>query len=165
MAGLPWYDWSLRSREGRDTPSVEEWFYWQFTPGSTGEVIREGPDNPEYLDYWATHNLLVLGGLSLAVNSAYFSGAAGLGATLAEYRLFAAMAPIVGAWQIATTPALLGAVGAGLVLGVAAGASISGAIWGPEGSEMAMDFYSGRGDHAGYFDISGNFGQVWSHYF
>ena len=140
----PWNDWSFRSREGHDTPSVEEWFYWQITPGSTGEVIREGPDNPEYLDYWATHNLVVLGGLAMAADAAYISGAAGtLAATLAEYRLYAAFAPIVGAYQIATTPALLGAVGAGFVLGVTAGASISGAIWGPEGSEMAMDFYSG----------------------
>ena len=161
-----WFDWSLRAREGPDTPSWEEYFYWQFTPGSTGEVFREGSDNPEYLEYWGTHNTIVLGGLTLAANAAYYSGGAGgTAALMAEYRLYAAMAPLVGAYQIATTPALLGAVGVGAVLGVTAGASISGAIWGPEGSEKAMDFYSGRGDHSGYFDIAGNFGEVWSHYF
>jgi hypothetical protein len=38
----------------------------------------------------------------------------------------------------------VGAVGAGLLIGAAAGVIISGIIWGDEGAEDARDFYMGR---------------------
>lgn len=58
-----------------------------------------------------------------------------------------------------------GALTAGYVLGAVVGTGVSYHIWGDEGADHAIDFYTGQGDHEGYFDIGGNLDKIISHYF
>jgi len=57
-----------------------------------------------------------------------------------------------------------GALTAGYVIGSLVGTGVSYAVFGEEGATDALEFYTGRGDHQGYFDITGNFNDILDHY-
>lgn len=76
--------WSLRSREGPDTPSFEELFYYLVTPGGVYHTLTSDND-PELLDYYVISGLVTVGGFALASNAILAAEAAGTTAMYSEF--------------------------------------------------------------------------------
>lgn len=149
-------------KPGKNTPTVQEFAWWMITPGSFVDSVKKGW-GPEDDD---EHKIYVWGGyLSTLAAMGYFAGKMTAGSISAEIWFANRLRMMHGAYLLATTPALWGAVGLGLAAGTVAGTAVSTAFWGEEGKQHATDFYSGRGDYGSYFDIAGNFNTVWEHYF
>lgn len=106
--------WTLESRSGRDTPSVEEWMWYHVTPGST---LRTGTsDDPEDLEYYVTSSLFWLGIMGYSANAAAAAAGTGVPAIAAELTLYRAMVstavagPVFAALGWASTSELHGGV-------------------------------------------------------
>ena len=78
--------WTLESREGRDTPSFEELFYFLITPGATYHTAMS--DNPEMGEYLSISTLLKIGGFALAADAVLAAEAAGTTAMYSEFVMF-----------------------------------------------------------------------------
>ncbi len=87
-----WSPWTLRAREGSDTLSWEEYFWYAVTPGgwyTTGSSSPE--DSAENVDYFATKVLMSVGGFAIAGNAILAAEAYGGSAIAAELALYRAM--------------------------------------------------------------------------
>lgn len=72
--------------------------------------------------------------------------------------------PVGSAIIGSTTAQVTAAAALGYVSGAAIGTGISHVVWGKEGAEDALEFYSGQGAHSEYFDIGGNMQTIATHY-
>lgn len=80
-----WDPWTLRAREGEDTPSWEEYFWYSVTPGSWLKTARS--DDYEMVDYAVTNMLMTVGSFALAGNAIMAAEAAGTTAILSEFTM------------------------------------------------------------------------------
>lgn len=67
--------WSWREREGHDTPSVEEWFWYHVLPGGLYRTLTS--DNPEDLEYYMISGGVWFGGAAVAADAAAAGSFAG----------------------------------------------------------------------------------------
>lgn len=107
-----------------------------------------------YIPRWGTRQAAVWTGRMVAKPISYAAASrAGLAVRAATWA------------SVVNTAKYAGAIGAGYVIGAVGGTLISGAIWGDEGTQHALDFYTGKGKYGEYFDIVGNVDTIWNAYF
>lgn len=64
-------------------------------------------------------------------------------------------ATVAGAAVTAVAP-----IAAGYAIGATTGTIIANEVWGEEGAEHALDFYTGQGNYSEYFDVTGNISTI-----
>lgn len=134
-------------------PSMSEWylaaqnapkFYWMATAGAIAHpATRKAGLSMASFGIRASANMAIGSTRALLGTTLRAGGTATLGSAAATYA---------------------GALTAGYVLGATVGTGVSYAVWGDDGASHALDFYTGQGDHSGYFDITGNFNDILDHY-
>ena len=118
--------WTLREREGYDTPSFEEWLWYHVMPGGLIRTIRS--DDPEDLEYYMASGYFWLGTIGFAADAAAtatFYGGQNLAAeyTLARAVWSARMIPVVAQASAPVIPAAVGVAVAQDVIGASVGAA------------------------------------------
>jgi hypothetical protein len=65
-------------------------------------------------------------------------------------------------WVAGTAALYTASVAVGYSIGAVVGTAVSGQLFGPRGTKLALDFYTGQGKYGEYFDIVGNFNTVFN---
>ena len=118
--------WSLREREGHDTPSFEEFLWYHVMPGGTYRTLVS--DNPEDLEYYMASGYFWLGGIAYAADVAAAASFYGGQNLAAEYTLARALwgprlAAQVAPASLRAVPAVAGVAVAHDVMGASVGAA------------------------------------------
>jgi len=79
--------WSLRKREGFDTPSFEELFWYHFLPGGLYRTAQAGSTEAEEFDYMVISGLTWFAGVAYAADAAAAAQALGQTNVAAEFAL------------------------------------------------------------------------------